>query len=218
MQQVFDILMHLPEHLGAFVNDHGAWVYALLFGIVFCETGLVVTPFLPGDSLLFAVGVLAGTGAIRLEVAAPLMFLAAILGNTSNYHIGKFVGPRVFKGDVKSRFLRRDYLDRAHAFFEKHGGKAVTLGQFVPIVRTFLPFVAGAGAMDYRKFILFNVVGALAWVSICCGAGYFLGQFEVVRKNFSIAILAIIVVSLIPIVIEFVKSRRAATDSAPAKS
>lgn len=229
LDQLLAIFRDLPGFLDGFIQGHGPLVYALLFAIVFCETGLVVTPFLPGDSLLFTCGALAARGSFdiwtkgsaSLLVVAGLLFVAAVLGNTSNYWIGRSIGPRVFKFDsaaagvtarktLLERLLNRRHLDRAHAFFEKYGGKAVVLGQFVPIVRTFCPFVAGAGAMAYRRFIFFNVTGALLWVGICCGAGWFFGNIEFVKKNFEAVVLAIIAVSLVPVGVEFVLHKRRA--------
>ena len=212
MQHLLDIFLHLNEHLSQWAQDYGPWIYAILFAVVFCETGLVVTPFLPGDSLLFAVGMLSGTGVLRIEVAAPLLLVAAICGNTSNYSIGKLTGPKIFRGEsgtLLSRLLSRKHLATAHTFFEKHGGKAVMLGQFMPIIRTFVPYVAGAGAMNYSRFIFFNVAGALAWVGICCGSGYFLGGLDFFKKHLEMVIVGIIVVSLIPVFVSFVKSRNA---------
>jgi membrane-associated protein len=216
VQQLLDIFLHLNEHLAQWAQDYGTWIYAILFLVVFCETGLVVTPFLPGDSLLFAVGALAGAGTLRIEVAAPLLLVAAVLGNTSNYWIGKATGPKIFTGEstsLLSKLLSRKHLESASRFFAKHGGKAVMLGQFLPIIRTFVPYVAGAGVMNYGRFIMFNVLGAVLWVGICCGAGYTFGHLEVVKKNFELVIVGIIVVSLIPVAVQVVKSwlaRRAA--------
>jgi membrane-associated protein len=210
LQSLFEQGLH--KWLENFTHAHGPWVYAILFATVFAETGFVVTPFLPGDSLLFVVGMLAGTGVLKIYIAAPLLLAAAILGNTCNYHIGKWLGPKVFRKDGKEgilgKALSRKHLERAHVFFEKHGGRAVMLGQFVPIVRTFCPFIAGAGAMTYSKFILFNVLGALLWVSVCCGAGMALGKIEFVKDNFELAMLGVVAVSLIPVALEFLRSRR----------
>ena len=212
MAALIDLFMHLDAHLAEFVLAHGPWVYGLLFLIVFAETGLVVTPFLPGDSLLFAVGALSATGVMNPWVSVVLLLLAAVLGDAVNYAVGHFIGPRVFTAhDAKSwmhRLLNRDHLDQAHAFFEKYGGKAVVLGRFVPIVRTFVPFVAGAGSMTYGTFAFFNVVGAIAWVGICVGAGYLFGNVPVVKENFSLVALGIIGVSLLPMAVELIKSRR----------
>ncbi len=210
MSQLLDIFLHLNQHLEALAREHGAWVYGILFAIVFCETGLVVTPFLPGDSLLFAVGTLCGTGVLRIEAAPFVLFAAAVIGNTSNYWIGRATGPRIFRGESASllaRLLNRKHLDSAHRFFERHGGKAVVLGQFLPIIRTFVPYVAGAGAMNYPRFIAFNVLGATLWVGICVGAGYLFGQHPLVKKNFELVIVGVIVVSLIPIGVQVVRSR-----------
>ena len=215
MDALIDLFLHLDTHLAQLTATYGVWIYALLFLIVFAETGLVVTPFLPGDSLLFAVGALSATTATALDIriAAPLLFCAAILGNTTNYSIGSFAGPRVFVGggsdSFVSRLLNRNHLARAHAFFERYGGKAVVLGQFVPIVRTFVPFVAGAGAMRYPHFIFYNVVGAAAWVGICSGAGYAFGNVPLVRNNFSLVVIGIVFVSILPAVVEVVRHRRA---------
>jgi membrane-associated protein len=189
-------------------------VYGILVLIVFAETGLVVTPFLPGDSLLFAVGALGAVGALDTPLAAMLLVIAAIAGDAANYAIGRYVGPRVFRstggGTWVERVLNREHLARAHHFFERFGGKAVVLGRFVPIVRTFVPFVAGAGAMTYPKFALYNVVGALAWVGICLGGGYVFGNVPVVRDNFTLVALGIVAVSLLPMVVEVAQARRRA--------
>lgn len=220
MQQLLDIynkyFKDLPGFLDGFIHDHGAWVYALLFVIVFCETGLVVTPFLPGDSLLFTVGAVAARGSMNVWVAAGLLYAAALLGNTSNYWIGRAVGPRIFSHEVGTggkpskldRLLNKKHLARAHEFYEKYGGKAVILGQFVPIVRTFCPFVAGAGAMNFPKFITFNVIGGALWVGICVSAGWFFGNMEWVKKHFEAVVLGVIAVSLIPIAVEVVLQKR----------
>lgn len=211
--------------------NYGVWVYAILFAIVFAETGLVVTPFLPGDSLLFAAGALAAAKPEALSIWLVLLLLiaAAILGDAVNYAVGKWIGPRVFCRDIDpnckptllERLLNRRHLDKAHAFYEKYGGKAVVIGRFVPIVRTFVPFVAGAGAMTYSKFAFYNVAGALLWVGLCTGAGYLFGNMAFVQKNFSLVVLGIIVVSLIPIAVEFwiahrdAKAQKAATEGTP---
>ena len=214
MAALIDLFMHLDAHLAEFVLAHGPWVYGLLFLIVFAETGLVVTPFLPGDSLLFAVGALSATGVMNPWIAVALLLVAAVLGDAVNYAVGHYIGPRVFTAhDAKNwthRLLNRDHLDKAHAFFEKYGGKAVVLGRFVPIVRTFVPFVAGAGSMTYGTFAFYNVTGAIAWVGICVGAGYLFGNVPVVRENFSLVALGIIFVSALPMAIELLKSRRQA--------
>ncbi|MEI6070573.1 MAG: DedA family protein [Verrucomicrobiae bacterium] len=206
MSAFIDFFLHAQDNLSEFIKNYGVWIYALLFVIVFCETGLVVTPFLPGDSLLFAVGALAAQGLMKVEIVAPLLFGAAILGNTTNYAIGSWIGPRVFHFE-SGWFFRKDYLMKAHAFYEKYGGRAITFAQFMPIVRTFAPFVAGVGSMTYRKFIAFNLLGAILWVGIFVGGGYFFGELAIVKKNMELVILGIIVVSVLPIVFEFVKAR-----------
>ena len=208
MQQLIDIFLHLDVHLAEFVGRYGVWVYGLLFAIIFAETGLVVTPFLPGDSLLFAAGALAATGALDVRLLFFLLAGAAILGNTVNYSIGRFVGPRVFREETSHRLLNRQHLDRAHAFFEKYGGMAVVLTRFVPIIRTFVPFVAGAGAMRYPTFALYNVAGGVLWVGICLGAGYLFGNVPVVKNNFSLVALGIVAVSMIPMLVEWMKHKR----------
>ena len=198
--------------LTEFVAAYGRWVYAILFLIIFAETGLVVTPILPGDSLLFAAGALAATGALDIRLLLILLIVAAILGDAVNYAVGDAVGPRIFRSIDRTswwqRMLNRDHLARAHEFFEKYGGKAIVLGRFVPIVRTFVPFVAGAGTMTYASFALYNVTGAIIWVGICTLAGYAFGNVPIVRDNFTLVALGIVGVSLIPIAIEYLKHRR----------
>lgn len=219
MDQFLAIFKDLPGFLDQFIQAHGSGVYALLFAIVFCETGLVVTPFLPGDSLLFTVGAIAARGSMNVWFAAALLFTAAILGNTSNYWIGRTLGPKVFSreggGSFIERVLNKKHLKRAHEFYDKYGGKAVILGQFVPIVRTFCPFVAGAGAMDFRRFIAFNILGALAWVGICVSGGFFFGNIDWVKKHFEMVVVAIVVISLLPVAFELLMSRRAPKADAP---
>lgn len=211
MDYLIDLFLHLDRHLAELVNAYGVWIYALLFVTVFAETGLVVTPLLPGDSLLFATGALAATGALDIRVAAVLLAAAAILGDAVNYSAGRFVGPRVFRAEdrqgLSHRLLNRQHLRRAHVFFETHGGKAVVLARFVPIVRTFVPFVAGAASMSYPAFALYNVSGGSAWVAICVGAGYGFGNVPVVKENFSLVALGIVFVSVLPIFIEYVRHR-----------
>ncbi len=210
---IVDLFLHLDTHLAAFVAQYGVWVYAMLFAVIFAETGLVVTPFLPGDSLLFAAGALAATGAMDVSVVLVLITVAAILGNVVNYAIGRAIGPRVFSAQdtqgLAHRLLNRQHLDRAHAFFEKHGGMAVVASRFAPIIRTFVPFVAGAAAMNATTFLVYNVVGAVAWVGICVGAGYAFGNVPIVKNNFSLVALGIVAVSLIPMVVEVLRARRA---------
>jgi membrane-associated protein len=220
IEQVLDIFRNLDTHLASFTTSHGAWVYALLFAIIFAETGLVVMPFLPGDSLLFTVGALAARPEMNLSfwLMFAALCIAGILGDAVNYHIGKWVGPRIFSKDIANsskptpleRLLNRKHLDRAHAFYEKYGGKAVVLGRFVPIVRTFVPFVAGAGAMHYGRFVWFNIAGAILWVGVCMAAGWFFGNMPWVRKNFEAVVIGIIVVSLLPMLVEFLVAKRAA--------
>jgi membrane-associated protein len=206
LRSVIDLFLHLDQHLSRVIADYGVWTHLILFLIVFAETGLVVTPFLPGDSLLFAAGTFAALGSLDLWLVVVLLVAAAILGDTVNYWVGAWVGPRAFSGNI--RFLRKDYLDRTHAFYEKHGGKTVILARFVPIIRTFAPFVAGVGAMSYPKFITYNVVGAVLWVGLFVPAGYFFGNIPAVRKNFTLVILAIIALSVLPIALEAIRSRR----------
>jgi membrane-associated protein len=209
-----DFVLHVDRQLFDLVQTYGIWVYGLLFCIIFAETGLVVTPFLPGDSLLFAAGALARTEPPILNgpLLAGLLFVAAFAGNSVNYAIGRRVGPRIFHASdqtgISHRLLNRDHLKRAHEFFEQYGGKAVILGRFVPIVRTFVPFVAGAASMTPRAFAFYNFVGAAAWVVLCVGAGMLFGNLDVVRKNFSLVTIGIVGVSLLPIAIELIRSRR----------
>jgi membrane-associated protein len=210
---VIDFILHSDKHLLDFVQTYGAWVYGLLFGIVFAETGFVVTPFLPGDSLLFAAGALGAAGVLNPWAAAGLVALAACTGNAVNYTVGRMVGPRVFGavgtgGALSRRLLNREHLDRAHRFFLQYGGKAVVLGRFVPIVRTFVPFVAGAATMPSAAFGFYNLVGAVGWVGLCFGAGVLFGNVPAVRRNFSLVTIAIVVVSLLPMMIELAAARR----------
>ena len=211
MEALIDLILHFDRHLKEFVDLYGVWVYAFLFLIIFAETGLVVTPFLPGDSLLFAAGAMAATGAFNIWVLVPLLMVAAVLGDAVNYAVGDAVGPRVFTSIDSTSFwqraLNRDHLAKAHAFFEKYGGKAIILGRFVPIVRTFVPFVAGAGTMTYSTFALYNVTGGVIWVAICTLAGYAFGNVPIVRDNFTLVALGIVFVSLLPIVVEFLRHR-----------
>ena len=201
-----DFVLHFDRHLLEFIRDYGSWVYAILFTIVFAETGFVVTPFLPGDSLLFAAGALCARGDLSIAAMLALLVVAAFAGNTVNYAVGRFIGPRVFQ--TSHRLLNKEYLDRAHAFFEQYGGKAVILGRFVPIVRTFVPFVAGAAQMTPASFVLYNAVGAIAWVSLCLGAGWFFGNIPIIKDNFSLVTIGIVVVSVLPMVYELIAGRR----------
>ena len=214
MDAIIDLFLHFDAHLEQFVQAYGVWVYALLFLIIFAETGLVVTPFLPGDSLLFAAGALAATGAFNIWILLASLTIAAILGDAVNYAVGDAVGPRIFTAVDRTSFwqrlLNREHLAKAHAFFERYGGKAIVLGRFVPIVRTFVPFVAGAGTMSYSMFALFNVSGAVIWVGVCTLAGYAFGNVPIVKENFTLVALGIIAVSLLPMAIELVRHRRRA--------
>ncbi len=203
---MLDFLLHFDKHLIEFVRDYGAWVYAILFAIVFAETGFVVTPFLPGDSLLFAAGALCATGQLSAPAMLGLLVFAAVAGNTVNYTVGRFIGPRVFQSS--HRLLNRQHLDRAHLFFEQYGGKAVILGRFVPIVRTFVPFVAGAAQMTTASFVMYNLAGAVAWVSLCLGAGWFFGNIPIIKNNFSLVTIGIVFVSVLPMVFEMIAHRR----------
>jgi membrane-associated protein len=210
---MLDLLLHADVLLADFVRDYGLLTYGILFLIIFAETGLVVTPFLPGDSLLFAAGALAATGAFRLELLLPVMAVAAIVGNAVNYLVGRRVA-HLFRLDAPEtsmhRWVKREYVQRAHEFFEQHGGRAVVLARFVPIVRTFLPFVAGGAGMSYRSFTFYNVTGCLLWVGTCVGAGYLFGNIPVVKNNFTLVALGIVFVSLLPMVFEMIKARRGA--------
>ena len=206
LRTALDFFLHLDEHLSQVIAQYGTWTHLILFLIVFCETGLVVTPFLPGDSLLFAAGTFAALGSLDLWLMILLLIIAAVLGDTVNYWVGSYIGPRAFSGNV--RFLKQEYLDRTHAFYEKHGGKTIILARFIPIIRTFAPFVAGVGAMSYPKFIIYNVVGGVLWVGMFVLAGYFFGNIPMVRDNFTLVILAIIAISVLPIMVEALRARR----------
>jgi membrane-associated protein len=205
LRNAIDFFLHLDQHLSQVISQYGAWTHFILFLIVFCETGLVITPFLPGDSLLFAAGTFAALGSLDLGLMIVLLIVAAIVGDTVNYWIGSYIGPRAFSGNV--RFLKREYLERTHAFYEKHGGKTIILARFIPIIRTFAPFVAGVGAMSYPKFLTYNVVGAVLWVGLFVLGGYFFGNIPTVRENFTLVILAIIAISVLPIVVETLRAR-----------
>jgi len=206
MADFIDFFLHAERHLIWIIQNHGVWIYALLFAIVFCETGLVVTPFLPGDSLLFAVGALAAQSLLDWKIILPLLLVAAIIGDSVNYAIGKWFGPKVFHYE-SSRFFKKDYLLKARAFYEKYGGRAIILARFVPIVRTFAPFVAGIGSMNYAKFFLYYFTGAIVWVGLFLGARYFFGALPFVQKNMKVVILGIIIVSVLTIAWEFFKAR-----------
>jgi membrane-associated protein len=212
MREIIDLFLHVDQHLAEFVRAHGQLVYGLLFAIIFAETGLVVTPFLPGDSLLFAAGALAGSGMLDLKLLLVLFITASVLGDAVNYSVGRYVGPRVFRPEGRrgrfARLLNPKHLERTHEFFERHGGKAVVMARFVPIVRTFIPFVAGAGAMTYSSFAFYNVLGGVLWVVICVGAGYLFGGIPVVKENFELVVVGIVFVSVLPMLIEVVRQWR----------
>ncbi len=205
-----EILLHLDQHLVWLAQSYGTWIYAILFVIIFCETGLVVTPFLPGDSLLFVAGTVAAAGDMNVHALAAILSLAAVLGNLTNFHIGRFLGPRVFSRGKDSWFLRKDYLDRTNAFFVRHGGKTIVLSRFMPIIRTYAPFVAGIGHMRYSQFLLFNLIGGLSWVGLLIYAGYFFGNIPWVKQNLTAVILGIIIVSLLPGLIAYLRNRASA--------
>lgn len=207
-----DIVLHLDKHLQVLVAQYGAWVYLILFVIVFCETGLVVTPFLPGDSLLFVAGTVAAAGGMDVHLLVVLLIIAAILGDTVNYSIGHYLGPRVFHYK-DSRWLNRKHLDRAHAFYERHGGKTIVIARFVPIIRTYAPFVAGIGAMSYARFVAYNVGGAVLWVVSLAYAGYFFGNLPIIKNNLTLVIMGIIILSIMPGVFEYLRHRSRASGS-----
>jgi membrane-associated protein len=206
MKSILDFFLHVDKNLIAIVAAYGAWSYVILFGVIFMETGLVVTPFLPGDSLLFAAGALSAMGSFNLTALFLLMWLAAFLGDTVNYWIGHYIGPRAF--EMNNKLLKKEYLEKAQSFYDKHGGKAIVLARFVPIVRTFAPFVAGIGKMSYGKFISYNLIGGLAWVSVFVFGGYFFGNLPFIRDNFHYSVVVIVLISVVPIVMEIVKSKR----------
>ena len=206
LAQFIDLMLHLDRHLAVLVQNYGTWVYALLFLIIFSETGLVITPFLPGDSLLFVAGALAAVGGMDVGILLVLLIVAAILGDTVNYAVGKWFGARL----ATSRWIKPEYLARTQAFYDRHGGKTIVLARFIPIVRTFAPFVAGIGAMRYRRFIAYNVGGAIGWVVFFVGGGYLFGNLPIVRQNLSLVLLGIIVLSVTPLLWEFWRQRRRA--------
>jgi len=207
LKQFLDTVLHLREHIGELISHYGPHIYTIFFLVIFCETGLVLTPFLPGDSLLFTAGAFAALGQLNIWLMFGILSVAAVLGDTVNYWIGHYLGPKVFKWE-KSRFFNPEHLKRTHEFYQKYGAKTIILARFVPIVRTFAPFVAGIGAMTYAKFFLFNVVGGVAWVAICLFAGYWFGNIPWVAKHFEAVIIGIILVSLLPLVYEVWKGRK----------
>lgn len=205
LKTLIDIFLHLDKNLGMVISQYGIATYGLLFLIIFMETGFVVTPFLPGDSLLFAAGALAASSSLNIFFLYILLLLAAVLGDTVNYWVGHFVGPKIFEG--KHKFIKKEYLIRTQKFYEKYGGQAITIGRFVPIVRTFVPFVAGVAKMSYKYFIIYNILGGVLWVSLFTWTGYFFGNLPFVKANFHYVIVVIILISITPIVYEFVKSK-----------
>ena len=207
IHQFIDYFLHLDHHLQALIEVCGVWTYLILFLIVFCETGLVVTPILPGDSLLFAVGAFAALGSLHLAGVLIVLVIAAVAGDTVNYWIGSLMGPRIFSGK-QLRFLKREHLEKTHAFYEKYGGKTIILARFVPVIRTFAPFVAGIGKMNYLYFLAYNVTGGIAWILLFILGGYFFGNMPIVKKNFTLVILAIVILSILPALIEYVRHRR----------
>lgn len=206
LASLIDFILHIDQHLIELAQTYGLWIYAILFLIVFCETGLVVTPFLPGDSLLFAAGAVAALGGMNVHMAAALLLAAAVIGDAANFAIGKYFGEKLF-AKPDSRVFKREYLDKTHAFYEKYGGKTIILARFVPIVRTFAPFVAGMGDMHYGRFIRYNIIGALMWVGLLTYAGYFFGELPVVKNNFGLVVIGIIAVSVLPIAVEIAKAK-----------
>jgi len=207
VETIVDFILHIDVHLAALTAQYGMWTYAILFLIVFAETGLVVTPFLPGDSMLFAAGAICSLGSMDVMMLMGLLMIAAILGDSVNYAIGKNVGPRLFSSS-SSKLLNKQHLDRTHAFYEKHGGKTIILARFMPIIRTFAPFVAGVGSMRYRTFFVYNVVGAIVWVASFTMLGYFFGNQPLVKKNFTLVIGAIIVISVLPAIWEIIRTKK----------
>lgn len=207
LKTFIDFFLHLDVHLGLVISQYGTFTYVILFLIIFAETGLVITPFLPGDSLLFAVGAFASKGYLDIYFVYILLFIAAVIGDSINYNIGKIIGPKVFH-EKNTKFFKKEYLDKTEKFYEKYGAKTIIIARFMPIIRTFAPFVAGIGKMNYREFFLFNVIGAFLWVTILLFAGYFFGQIDFVEKNFTYVIFAIIFISILPAVVEYLRSRR----------
>jgi membrane-associated protein len=205
-KQFIEIVMHLDKHLGDIVNSYGMWTYAILVAIVFCETGLVITPFLPGDSLLFAAGTIAAISTLKLHWLIIGLSLAAIIGDTVNYWAGYHIGPKVFHYE-SSRLLNKKHLERTQSFYDKYGGKTIIIARFVPIIRTFAPFVAGIGRMNYRRFIVYNITGGICWVAIFLSGGYYFGNIPIVKRNFTAVIFAIIIISIMPAAIEYLRHR-----------
>jgi membrane-associated protein len=207
IKKILDIALHLDRYLSAIIQQYGLWTYGILFVVIFIETGFVVMPFLPGDSLLFAAGTFAALKALDIRILLLLLSAAAIIGDTVNYWVGHHLGPKVFSKE-DARFFKKEYLDRTHAFYEKHGGKTIIIARFVPIIRSFAPLVAGIGRMSYGRFLAFNVIGGIGWVVLLTGAGYFFGNIPLIKNNYSIAIIVIIAISTVPIAVEYVRHRR----------
>jgi membrane-associated protein len=214
LKKILDIALHLDRYLSAIIVQYGLWTYGILFVVIFIETGFVVMPFLPGDSLLFAAGTFAALKALKIVWLILVLSVAAVLGDTVNYWVGRRLGPKVFSKE-ESRFFKKEYLDRTHAFYKKHGGKTIIIARFVPIIRSFAPFVAGVGRMSYGRFLFFNVIGGVGWVVLLTGVGYFFGTIPLIRSNYSIAVLAIIAISTVPIVVEYSRNRRKKTPPPP---
>lgn len=217
IKQLIDMVLHLDKHLGELVNYFGLWTYFVLFLIIFCETGLVITPFLPGDSLLFAIGALSAGNQFNIVAIVIVLTIAAIIGDTVNYHIGKYIGPKVFHKD-NVRFLNKKHLIKTHEFYERHGGKTIIIARFMPIIRTFAPFVAGMGSMSYARFIVYNIVGGVLWVTLLVFAGYFFGNIPIVKKNFTLVIMAIIFISILPGFIAYWNERMSAKKATKGKA
>jgi membrane-associated protein len=207
ISRIIDIIVHLDKHLAQLIQNYGAWTYMILFVVVFCETGLVVAPFLPGDSLLFAAGTFAALGSLKVGWLFLVLSAAAIIGDTVNYWIGHIIGPKAFNKE-RARFFKKEYLDRTHQFYKKYGGETIIIARFIPIIRTFAPFVAGIGKMTYWKFISYNIIGGVGWVAVFVFMGYFFGSIPLVKKHFTIIIFAIILISMIPGIVEFIRHRR----------
>lgn len=202
-----NLILHIDKYLNVIIQNYGGWTYVLIFLIIFCETGLVITPFLPGDSILFAAGALASIGALKISILFMLLYMAAVIGDTVNYYIGQKVGNKILeKKDVK--YINKEYLKKANSFYEKHGSMAIVIGRFIPIIRTFVPFVAGIGEMSYSKFTIYNMLGGLLWVTLFLGGGYFFGNLPFIKQHFSYVLIAIIVISIIPAIFVFIKEKR----------
>jgi membrane-associated protein len=207
IENLINVVLHIDKYLNIIIQNYGLWTYGIIFLIIFCETGLVITPFLPGDSIIFATGALASEGMLEVFTLYIVFFLAAVLGDTANYFIGKKIGTGILEKE-NIRFVNKEHLDKAHRFYEKHGSMAIVLGRFIPIIRTFVPFIAGIGEMSYSKFITYNVLGGFLWVSLFLWGGYFFGSLPFIKRNFSYVVIVIIIISLIPAVVTFVRERK----------